>query len=42
MDFYYSENQKLIAQTVTDFCKREIHPYMMEWDESQGLLKIDL
>ena len=35
MDFYYSENQKLIAQTVADFCKREIHPYMMEWDESQ-------
>ncbi len=35
MDFYYSDNQKLIAQTVADFCKREIHPYMMEWDESQ-------
>ena len=35
MDFFYSEDQKLIAQTVADFCKREICPNIMEWDESQ-------
>ena len=35
MDFNYSENQKLISQTITDFCKREIYPNMMKWDEDQ-------
>ena len=35
MDFFYSENQKLIEQTVADFCKREIRPNIMKWDESQ-------
>ena len=35
MDFFYSENQKLIAQTIADFSKREILPNFMQWDESQ-------
>jgi len=35
MDFSSTENQKMIAQTVRDFCEREIRPKIMEWDESQ-------
>ncbi|MDZ4751396.1 MAG: acyl-CoA dehydrogenase [Flavobacteriales bacterium] len=35
MDFSSTENQKRIAQTVRDFCEREIRPKIMEWDESQ-------
>ena len=35
MDFFYSENQKLISQTIADFSKREILPNFMQWDESQ-------
>jgi len=35
MDFNYSENQKMIADTVADFSKREILPHVMKWDEDQ-------
>ena len=35
MNFNYSENQKLITDTVSDFCKREILPHVMKWDEAQ-------
>jgi len=35
MDFSYSENQKMIAQTVRDFSEKEIRPNVMKWDESQ-------
>lgn len=35
MNFEYTENQKLIAQTVRDFAEKHIRPYVMEWDESQ-------
>jgi alkylation response protein AidB-like acyl-CoA dehydrogenase len=37
MNFAYSENQQLIAQTVRDFAEKNIRPYVMEWDESQTL-----
>jgi alkylation response protein AidB-like acyl-CoA dehydrogenase len=39
MDFSQTENQMMIAQTVRDFCEREIRPKMMEWDESQHFPK---
>ncbi|MBL7834516.1 MAG: acyl-CoA dehydrogenase [Cyclobacteriaceae bacterium] len=35
MSFAESENQKMIADMVRDFGKKEILPKMMEWDESQ-------
>lgn len=35
MDFNYSENQTIITETIKDFSKREIVPYMNEWDEKQ-------
>jgi len=35
MNFEYTENQKLIAQTVREFGEKHIRPYIMEWDESQ-------
>lgn len=35
MNFEYTENQKMIAQTVRDFAEKNIRPYVMEWDESQ-------
>ncbi len=35
MNFEYTDNQKLIAQTVRDFAEKHVRPYMMEWDESQ-------
>ena len=35
MDFNYSENQTIISETIKDFSKREIVPYMNEWDEKQ-------
>lgn len=35
ISFAESENQKLIADMVRDFGKKEILPKMMEWDESQ-------
>ncbi len=33
--FSETENQRMIAQMVRDFAKREITPRMMEWDERQ-------
>ncbi|HUH75223.1 MAG TPA: acyl-CoA dehydrogenase family protein [Chitinophagales bacterium] len=35
MNFEYTDNQKMIAQTVRDFAEKNIRPYVMEWDESQ-------
>jgi len=35
MNFAYTENQKMIAQTVRDFAEKHIRPNVMEWDESQ-------
>ncbi|MCO5234385.1 MAG: acyl-CoA dehydrogenase family protein [Chitinophagales bacterium] len=35
MNFEYSENQKMISQTVRDFAEKNIRPYVLEWDESQ-------
>src|SRR6187455_260165 len=35
VSFEESENQKMIAQMIRDFGKKEITPKMMEWDESQ-------
>ncbi len=35
MDFTESENQKMIADMIRDFGKREMVPNRMEWDESQ-------
>jgi len=35
MDFSKSENQKMIAEMIRDFCEREIRPNIMKWDESQ-------
>ncbi len=35
MDFSYTQTQDLIAQSIQDFCKQHITPYIMEWDESQ-------
>ena len=35
MNFEYTENQKLIAQTVKEFGEKHIRPNIMEWDESQ-------
>jgi len=35
MDFNYTENQKMIADMVSDFADKHIRPDMMKWDESQ-------
>ena len=35
MNFNYSENQKIISETIRDFSKREITPNMYDWDEKQ-------
>ncbi len=35
MNFNYSENQKLILETISEFSKREILPNLMDWDERQ-------
>lgn len=35
MDFRETENQKMITEMIRDFCKKEIKPHMMGWDESQ-------
>lgn len=35
MDFNYTENQKMIAEMVSDFADKYIRPDMMKWDESQ-------
>ena len=34
-DGIVTENKKMIAQMVRDFCAKEIEPHKMEWDESQ-------
>ena len=34
MDLNYTENQKIILETIKEFSKREIIP-MNEWDEKQ-------
>jgi alkylation response protein AidB-like acyl-CoA dehydrogenase len=35
MNFTQSETQKMIAETVRDFCEQHIRPNIMEWDEAQ-------
>jgi alkylation response protein AidB-like acyl-CoA dehydrogenase len=35
LNFEISENQRMIAQTVRDFCEKNIRPKLMEWDEAQ-------
>ena len=35
MNFAYTENQEMIAQTIRDFGAKHIKPYVMEWDEAQ-------
>ena len=35
ISFAESDNQKMIADMIRDFGKKEITPKMMEWDESQ-------
>ncbi len=35
MNFNYSDNQKIITETIVDFSKREIMPSLMKWDETQ-------
>lgn len=35
MNFEYSENQLMIAQSIRDFAEREIRPNLMKWDEEQ-------
>lgn len=34
-----TENNRMIAEMVQDFCAKEIAPYVMEWDESQHFPK---
>lgn len=35
MNLTQSETQKMIAETVRDFCEQHIRPNIMEWDEAQ-------
>jgi alkylation response protein AidB-like acyl-CoA dehydrogenase len=35
MNFEISETQKMIAQSIRDFAKQHITPFMMDWDENQ-------
>ncbi len=35
MNFEISETQKMIAQSIRDFAKQHIAPFMAEWDENQ-------
>ncbi|MEN8123693.1 MAG: acyl-CoA dehydrogenase family protein [Bacteroidota bacterium] len=35
MNFDISETQKMIAESIRDFAKQYITPFMMEWDEKQ-------
>jgi alkylation response protein AidB-like acyl-CoA dehydrogenase len=35
LDFSATENMQLIAQTVRDFCEKNIRAHVMEWDEQQ-------
>ncbi|OIO08931.1 MAG: acyl-CoA dehydrogenase [Flavobacteriaceae bacterium CG1_02_35_72] len=41
MNFETSETQKMIAESIRDFAKQHITPFMMEWDEKQ-IFPIDL
>lgn len=34
-DFSGNENQRIVAQMARDFAKKNIRPYVMEWDEAQ-------
>ena len=35
MDFNYTENQRMIADMVSDFAEKHIRPNVMKWDENQ-------
>ncbi len=35
MNFDYSEEQNMVAQSAKDFAEKHIRPHVMEWDESQ-------
>ena len=35
MDFNFSDNQKLISETISEFSNREIKSQLMDWDERQ-------
>lgn len=35
MSFFNAENIKMIVETARDFAEKNIHPYVMEWDEKQ-------
>ncbi len=35
LDFSISETQKMVAETVKDFCEQHIRPNIMKWDERQ-------
>lgn len=35
LDFNPSESVRMVAETVRDFAKKEIAPFVMEWDEQQ-------
>ena len=35
MDFEPTESERMVAATARDFAKKEIAPYIMEWDEQQ-------
>jgi len=41
MDFQKNENQRMISEMIRDFAKKEIAPYIMEWDEAQ-IFPVDL
>ncbi|MFI5135594.1 MAG: acyl-CoA dehydrogenase family protein, partial [Chitinophagales bacterium] len=35
ISFAPTENMNMIAQSVRDFCEKNIRPHVMEWDEKQ-------
>lgn len=35
LDFTATESERMVAQTVRDFARKEIAPFVMEWDEQQ-------
>ncbi len=39
MDFRTTEEQQLMVQSIQDFAKQHITPYMMDWDENQTFPK---
>src|SRR6187431_1275939 len=41
MNFSYTENQKMISETIRKFADTHIRPKMMEWDEEQ-IFPVDL